>query len=404
MLPPDYLLNRASKVEKLYSDLQTAILVAIAARIAKVPEIIESTRYQIWVLMQAGMLREDIIKAIAKTNKQAVPEVRKLFKDAAVTSHSYDSKVYTAAGFDPLPIDQSPELLQILEAGVSKALGSVENLTGTTAILAEQKLLDTLNEAYNKTVSGGTSYDEAISEAIDELAQQGLPRYDYNTGRSTSLEAATRRAVLTGANQTAAQITEKTMNGLGVYLVRTSAHQGARNKGTGFVNHQQWQGRIFLWKEKQAAGEAPEAVQGGPNADAVPEAIQAEKVLHSGLNGGTLSLPDVIIGRSVGAKARNFDVMLPNGEIVHLTEGTRITNIEVIAGKGRNRQIDMVDILVDRFGGSAETWQKVKGFAHIDYNGESLLAELHWYKEPTAGDVLWKLKPQKGGEYFIDED
>jgi hypothetical protein len=95
---------------------------------------------------------------------------------------------------------------------------------------------------------------------------------------------------------------------------------------------------------------------------------------------------------------------MPSGEIVALTEGSRITNIQVIAGKGRNRQIDMLDSLVHDYGGIPEEWQKAKGLGYIDYNGESLKAELHWYQEPSVGKVDWKIKPQKGGEYFIYED
>ena len=38
------------------------------------------------------------------------------------------------------------------------------------------------------------------------------------------------------------------------------------------------------------------------------------------------------IGKSVGAMAKNYDVLLPNGTYSKLTEGTQITDIEVFAG------------------------------------------------------------------------
>jgi len=87
---------------------------------------------------------------------------------------------------------------------------------------------------------------------------------------------------------------------------------------------------------------------------------------------------------------------------VHLTEGTRITNVQVIAGKGRDRQIDIVDVLVSTYGGTASEWRKVKGIGYVDYQGESLKVELHWYQEPMAGKQLWKIKPDKGGNMFLD--
>ena len=112
--------------------------------------------------------------------------------------------------------------------------------------------------------------------------------------------------------------------------------------------------------------------------------------------------PDIVIHRSVGAKFSNYAVRLPDGSEVPFTEGTRITNIKTIAGKGRDRQIDMVDLLVDRYGGFAEEWQKKKGIGYVDYEGESYKTEVHWYEEPTAGKHNFKVKSYNG-EWIIDE-
>lgn len=59
------------------------------------------------------------------------------------------------------------------------------------------------------------------------------------------------------------------------------------------------------------------------------------------------------IDRSLGTKAKNYDVKLPNKEIV--TEGTSVTHVGIIAGKGRNRKIDMVNVLLDRYPGTQES-------------------------------------------------
>jgi hypothetical protein len=117
-----------------------------------------------------------------------------------------------------------------------------------------------------------------------------------------------------------------------------------------------------------------------------------------------LRFPDIQLGRSLGAKWKNYDILMPNGEITQLTEGTKITNIEVMAGKGRNRKIDIVDILVDEFGGNVAEWQKAKGIGYVDFDNSSHKAELHWYQEPTVGKVWWKIKPDKGRNWFINEN
>lgn len=129
----------------------------------------------------------------------------------------------------------------------------------------------------------------------------------------------------------------------------------------------------------------------------------ASKVLTKTVKSNTIEEETIIIGRSVGAKAKNYDIELPNKEIVHLTEGTRVTNIETIAGKGRNRQIDEIDILLEQYGGTESEWQKKKGLGYVDYDGESYHAELHWYEEATVGRCKWKVKPDADGNWFIDD-
>ena len=256
MLPPDYLINRIDEITAMYSDLETAILADIARRLRDTlavdgtAELIPSSAYQAEQLNQAGMLRGEIIRRIAEINDMSREEVRKLFNDAAITTRRYDDRVYRAAGLDPVPVMQSPSMLRILEAGISREIGSLQRLTGTFALNAEDRFGELLNLGYNMTVSGAQSPQQAIAAAVDDLAREGVKVFSYASGRAISLEAAVRMNVLTAANQTAAKITEETMREMGVSLVRTTAHVGARtHKDGGFKDHSLWQGRVFRWAE-----------------------------------------------------------------------------------------------------------------------------------------------------------
>lgn len=134
-------------------------------------------------------------------------------------------------------------------------------------------------------------------------------------------------------------------------------------------------------------------------------ARKAVSVLNNKQNNDKIYLEDIPIPVGVGAKSKSVYIKMPDGSIAELTPGSRITKVQTIAGKGRDRQIDIVDLLVDEYHGSSpEKWEKQKGFGYIDYDGESHLAELHWYYEPTVGRVKWKLKPDAGGNWFYDED
>lgn len=115
------------------------------------------------------------------------------------------------------------------------------------------------------------------------------------------------------------------------------------------------------------------------------------------------------IHKSVGAKSKNYDVYNPlTGGYIHLAEGTNITQPKnhIIAGKGRERQIDCIDWLMDEYPGvDEEEWTKEKGFGYVlDEYGDKRKVELHWYQNPVNGKVEMKIKRQPGGEIYIDED
>lgn len=98
------------------------------------------------------------------------------------------------------------------------------------------------------------------------------------------------------------------------------------------------------------------------------------------------------IGRSLGAAAFRDTVVLPDGSKTKVTEGSRITGIVTIAGKGCKRKIDEVDILVSRYGGNASEWRKERGTGYVDDLGMSRKCELHWYEEDSVGRVKMKVK------------
>ena len=107
-----------------------------------------------------------------------------------------------------------------------------------------------------------------------------------------------------------------------------------------------------------------------------------------------LRLPDFEIGRSVGAKARNYDVVGPDGTIYNFVEGTKIQNAAVFAGKGTKFPLHdgVPEGLSKEHGGNPENWQHAKGFGVLNDGGEEREAEVHWFQETTAGKVKFKVK------------
>jgi len=259
MLEPDYLINNLGDITTIYADLHTSILASIAKHVADTLKttgeagVMPSLKKQIEHAQAAGLLREDIIQHIADTIAISDVEVRALFQDAGVKSLAYDNRVYTEAGLKPVAIAQSPTMLKVLEAGITKQNGSLRRLTGTVVANSEQLFERTLNAAYNKVVSGTHSYTEALREGIDDMTREGVKAFHYASGRAISIEAGLLMNLRTGIAQTAAHITEQGIRERGVTHVEVSAHISARTHPSGdHRDHQGWQGRIFSFSERKS--------------------------------------------------------------------------------------------------------------------------------------------------------
>lgn len=116
-----------------------------------------------------------------------------------------------------------------------------------------------------------------------------------------------------------------------------------------------------------------------------------EKFLPKALT--SLSQRDIMIGRSLGAKARNYDVMdLATGEIYHFVEGSKIQDVEVFAGKGVKTPFRKADKYAARYGGKPEDWQHVKGFGLLDTPDGDREAEIHWVQCAGLGKFEFFVK------------
>lgn len=96
-------------------------------------------------------------------------------------------------------------------------------------------------------------------------------------------------------------------------------------------------------------------------------------------NPAIIDLPDIRIGKSVGAKRAADDILdLGTGERFNLADGTYIQNVQVFAGKGTKTDFRDADKYSERYGGKAEDWQHVKGIGILDTDEGYRKAILHW--------------------------
>lgn len=238
MLPPSYFAAAGGDILDLYSQLDQTVIRDIVRRLTKTGGVTGTARLQIQALQDSGMLMDDIIKAVAGMSNASAAQVRTLLEDAGVQSTSYDDAVYQAAGLSPVPLRQSPIAVHILESNIQKTAGFLQNLTMTTASAGQQAYIQAATLAEMQVESGAFDYVTAIRNAVRTAAQDGATVL-YPSGHSDHLDVAVRRAVLTGASQTAAQVSMGYADDMGCDLVETTAHPGAR------PSHALWQGKVF---------------------------------------------------------------------------------------------------------------------------------------------------------------
>ena len=108
-----------------------------------------------------------------------------------------------------------------------------------------------------------------------------------------------------------------------------------------------------------------------------------------------IDFPDEQLPFSLGARWANEEIGMPDGSTAKFVEGSKITNKQVFAGKGTKKPIRDIERLVKEYPNTkAELWQKVKGFADIEWKNEQLRVEIHWYEEPSIGRVETKYKKE----------
>lgn len=99
------------------------------------------------------------------------------------------------------------------------------------------------------------------------------------------------------------------------------------------------------------------------------------------------------IGKSLGAKAKNYEVMdLETGDFFSFSEGTKVQNVEVFAGKGSKNEYRKAQKYSDRHGGRAEDWQHVKGIGYLHTEDGDRQAEVHWSQCQGVGKVDFFVK------------
>jgi len=179
---------------------------------------------------EADLIKEDRKKQEEKKEEKKVEQP----KQVEIVNEEKIKAVY----------DEAKEKL----LNLTKSAGFLVHRGGKTVMLPPAKAYQwALDQAVIRIDSGVTSYNEAIKDAIKELASSGIKTVSYESGHVDQLDVAVRRAVMTGVAQLCDQYTTQSAEKLGSHYFEISAHSGARDKlgPHKWSSHKAWQGKVY---------------------------------------------------------------------------------------------------------------------------------------------------------------
>lgn len=250
---PEILDALPEELAELFRALEITLLDEICSRLKLADQLNEVTVQDIRALRSHGTDLKDIEKAIRKTTGISEQKLKKLLDDVVARNQAYYTELITLADVT------QPDILLSVEdtwAIYEQTKQTMRNITRTMGFLVDSgRTMLPPAKAYQwccdsalmQVQSGAISYNQAISNAVKQLANSGLKMVDYESGHRDQIDVAVRRAVMTGINQICAKYTEQSAEYLETPYFEVSAHAGARDKPgpSPWSSHKDWQGKVY---------------------------------------------------------------------------------------------------------------------------------------------------------------
>ena len=231
---PDLLDALPEEIAELFRALEITLLDEICSRLKLADQLNEVTVQDIQALRMHGIDLKSIEEAISKTAGISKQKLNSLLNDVVERNQKYYTEV-----IDLAHVTQPETLVDAatVDAIKRQTHDTFRNLTVSMGFLVGNTMLKparayqwALDNAEMQVQSGAISYNQAIANAVKQLAESGIKVVDYESGHRDQIDVAARRAVMTGVNQICAKYTEQSAEYLDTPYFEVSAHAGARDK------------------------------------------------------------------------------------------------------------------------------------------------------------------------------
>lgn len=248
---PEILDALPEELAELFRALEITLLEEICSRLKAADELNEVTVQDIQALRSHGIDLKSIEEAISKTAGISKQKLNSLLNDVVERNQKYYTEV-----IDLAHVTQPETLVDAatVDAIKRQTHDTFRNLTVSMGFLVGNTMLKparayqwALDNAEMQVQSGAISYNQAIANAVRQLAESGIKVVDYESGHRDQIDVAARRAVMTGVNQICAKYTEQSAEYLDTPYFEVSAHAGARDKPgpSPWSSHKNWQGKVY---------------------------------------------------------------------------------------------------------------------------------------------------------------
>lgn len=250
---PELLDAMPEELAELYRALEDTLLTEICSRLKLRDELNEVTVQDIRALRAHGIDLKEIEKAIRQATGISEKKLKELLDDVVERNQNYYTEVIDLAHVtqpdmlvDVTTIDAIRRQTQDVFRNITASMGFLVD-AGRTMLPPAKAYQWALDAATLKVESGAISYNQAIKDAVKELASGGLRVVDYESGHRDHVDVAARRAVMTGISQLCGKYTEQAAEWLETPYYEVSAHAGARDVPgrSPWSSHKAWQGKVY---------------------------------------------------------------------------------------------------------------------------------------------------------------
>lgn len=253
-MKPEQLEILPNNLESIYYDTTNRIMSDIVRRIKKYKSITSTADYEINRLVELGQSKKFIEDEIKRLTSLSDKEYKAMIKEVVTSDYVRQESIYKQTNTPYIPFDKNAQLQQTTNAILKQTKGELLNISNTLGFALQEQgktVFLPLTSYYEKKVdsaiidivSGAFTYDDVLKRTVIELSNSGVRTIAYDSGMTSNIITASRRAVMTSVNQLAGKINEYNADKLGTDTYEVTRHIGSR------PSHQVWQGKVFTMEK-----------------------------------------------------------------------------------------------------------------------------------------------------------